>query len=160
PAAPAPAPVNTTLQDDQKEIDADRVALTKANKDLNDAVEKSDPVVAAKKDVADATAALQSAEKAVTDKLATDPAYKAAKDKETKLRSELDDLRNSGGSQDAISTKATEVFDAGSATSKLEHDAEAVDPNYTAAQKKLADANTALTTARTNAKNDPSVATL
>lgn len=163
PATPPAQPTNTlatTLQGDQKDIDADRVALTKANKDLNDAVEQSDGVVAAKKAVADATAALETASKAVVSKLGSNADYKAAVAKEAALRAQLDDLRNSNAMQDQISAKATEVFDAGSATTKIERDAEALDPKYVDAQKKLADANSALTAARTAAKNDPAVATL
>ncbi len=163
-AASPPAQQNntltTTLQSDQKDIDADRVALTKANKDLNDAVEQADSVVAAKKAVGDATAAEQAAADAVKAKLATNADYKAAVAKETALRAQLDDLRNSNATQDQISDKATEVFNAGSVTSKLERDANAVDPKYVDAQKTLADANAALTAARTAAKNDPAVATL
>jgi hypothetical protein len=164
PAAPPPQPQQNsnavTLQADQKDIDADRVALTKANKDLNDAVEQSDAVVAAKKAVADATAELQTAADAVKAKLANNADYKAALAKEASLRTELDNLRNSNATQDQISAKATEVFDAGSATSKIERDADATDPKYVDAQKKLTDANTALTAARNNAKNDPSVTAL
>ena len=167
-ATPAPAPqqqqptntLSTTLQADQKDIDADRTALAKANKEYNDAVDQSPAVIAAKKAVADASAALQAAEDAVKTRLANNADYKAAAANETKLRSELDDLRNGGATQDQISAKATEVFNAGSITSKMERDAQTADPKCVAAQAKLADANTALATARTTAKNDPAVASL
>ena len=133
---------------------------TKANKDLNDAVEQSAGVVAAKKAVADATAEVEEAGTAVKSKLATDANYKAGVAKEAALRGQLDDLRNSNATQDQISAKATEVFEAGSATSKMERDAEALDPKYVDAQKKASDASAALTTARNTAKNDPAVTAL
>ncbi|HUO09073.1 MAG TPA: hypothetical protein VM008_12275 [Phycisphaerae bacterium] len=163
PQQPAPKPTNTlttTLQADQKDISAASAALAMANKDLNDALEQVPSVIAAKKAVADATLELQTAEDADKATLADNAAYKAAEANESKLRVELDDLRNSGATQDQISAKATEVFNAGSVTSKIERDAETADPKFVAAQKKLADANTALTAARTSAKNDPSVAAL
>ncbi|MGN6368184.1 MAG: hypothetical protein ACTHN5_07995 [Phycisphaerae bacterium] len=162
PAAPPPQraqpnPLAATLQADQKEIDADRIALTKANKALSDAVEESPAVTAAKSAVADATAELEAAAKGVKDKLAENPDYKAAAAKEQSLRTELDNLRNTNATQDQISAKATDVFDAGSATSKIEHDADEKDPKYAAAQKKLADANANLTAARNAARNDPAI---
>jgi DNA repair exonuclease SbcCD ATPase subunit len=162
PAAPPPQVTNNTatIQADQKDVDADKAALTKANKELNEAVEQSAGVVAAKKDVADATAELQAEADVVKKKLASDPNYKAAVAKETALRGQLDDLRNSNATQDQISDKAKEVFDAGSATSKMEQNADALDQKYVDAQKKLSDANAALTTARNAAKNDPAVTAL
>jgi hypothetical protein len=174
-AAPAPPPVNpmtATITADQKDVADDQTALTKATKDLNEATnklmvdfDKTPDAIAAKKAVADADAALQTARDAALAKMADDPAYKAAVAKEAAAKAELDKLRNDDTpDQDAISAKATEEFEDGGVTTKLERAGLDGDAGYVAAQKTAADANAAYTALRNkfkdSIKDDPSLATL
>jgi hypothetical protein len=174
-AAPPPPPtnsLNTTLTADQKDITDDQAALTKAAKDLNEATnkllvdfDKSPDAIAAKKAVADAEAALETARDAAVAKMGDDPAYKAAVAKETAAKADLDKLRNDDTpDQDAISAKATEVFEDGGATSKLERTALQGDAKYAAAQKAATDADATYNALRNKAKDalkdDPSLTTL
>jgi len=170
--APPPNPMTVTITADQKEVNDDQTVLTKATKDLNDATnklmvdfDKTPDAIAAKKVVTDADAAVQTARDAAVTKMGDDPAYKAAVAKETTSKADLDKLRNDDNpDRDAISAKATEVFEDGGAVSKLERAALDGNADYVAAQKAAADANTAYTALRNkykdSIKDDPSLATL
>ena len=171
-APPPPNPMTATITADQKEVSDDQTALTKAAKYLNDATnklmvdfDKTPDAVAAKKAVTDADAALQTARDAAVAKMADDPAYKAAVAKETAAKADLAKLRDDDNpDRDAISAKATEVFEDGGATTKLERAALDNNADYVAAQKAASDANTAYAALRNkykdSIKDDPSLATL
>ncbi len=133
---PVESPAQIAIAADQKDIATDQAALTKANKDYNDATaklvadfEKTDDVVAAKKAVSDAAAEAQAAREKALDALPESSPYKVAAAKEKAAQAELAKLHDADvPDKDAISAKSSEVFNDGNITSKAEHAAPGADP--------------------------------
>jgi chromosome segregation ATPase len=164
--------VNPTIQADQEQVSTYSAALNAATNVYTTALStfrtnymKQPDYAAAQKAVDEANRELDAARSAVIAKLkASDPAYKAALQKESDARKKLDQIRANGGSRDQISDQSKLILDAGDVVSKLEAEALAKDTTYQDCKKKLADAVAALEAQKTAMNEaiaaDPNLTTL
>jgi len=151
-APPKPDPnTNPTVIADRAEVSQVQAEMIKLNKQIDTTVNtmtadfhKTDDYIAAKKVLDDANAELTVSREAAMKKLAAQPDYKAAKEKEKAAQAKLNDMKSRNAARDLIAVQSSEVLKLGGITSKLEREGLAADPVYSAAQKKVADATAAM----------------